>query len=114
MTQEKKRTPPHVETITVKTSLGDKKVTAYVFGAWAAHRPVNGRGWTVSHVRSGMCVPPFYTEDMSRVHACRAARMLSERLGDIDPFQPVDENGVSEIGKLIGDMLWKIGLGGEP
>jgi hypothetical protein len=44
-------------TIKIATEGGDRDVDAHVYGDWAAHRGHGCRGWSVTHVPSGRCLP---------------------------------------------------------
>lgn len=101
-----------VTSITIRTTLGETQVAADIFGAWAVHEHWTGRiqrrrVWAITHVRTGLCIPPFYTEDLSRLHATRAAKALSEKFGDVEPGDP-------KIGKQMAALIQRIGLGGQP
>ncbi len=97
--------------ITIRTTKGEQTVGAFVFGAWAVHREVNYNTrrtprWAITHVRTGYCVPPFYTEDLSKAMALKVARALDERHGDVEPS--------AAIGKQLAETIWRVSLGGKP
>ena len=91
-------------TITVITTEGARDVEAQVFGGWAVHRAVNAEGWSSTHVATGMCVPPFYTEDLSHATTIRCAKALSQRFPDANPVDP-------EVGKQMAELILKVALG---
>lgn len=92
--------------IEIRTTEGERKVQALVFGAWAVHRPWRGKGWAITHVASGMCVPSFYTEDLTKPTAIRCAKALDERFPSPNTNDP-------SVGKKMADLIWKVALGGR-
>jgi hypothetical protein len=109
--QSMRREAPNTS-ITIKTTAGDRYVVAYVFGAWAVHEHWDAairkrHRWAITHVRSGLAIPDFYTENLSKLHALRSAMALNDGFGDVDP-------GNEETGKQMAELIWKVALGMWP
>lgn len=96
-------------TIEIKVAINLKptvvEVEAAVFGVWAAHKAWNDKGWSITHVPTGLCVPPFYTEDLSRFRVIEAAKALHMKFGRAKPNKKNAEAITKEI--------WRVGLGGR-
>lgn len=91
--------------ITIRTTDGSKTVIADVFGAWAVHEAwTDVRCYAITHVASGYCVPPFYTEDLSRATAIRVAKALDAHYQCADPFD-------KEAGRKMADLIQRVSLG---
>lgn len=84
-----------------------KKVTATVFGIWAAHRcperDLRGKGWRVTHVPSGWALLSR-SDGLSRADAMRVARLLAERVPVIDHRASTREDG-HIIDAAFGEVL---------
>jgi hypothetical protein len=65
-------------TIKVKTVEGEKKVKAVVRSVFAAHKTIGAKGYTVSHIPSGMCLMQNLNDTK---HAETVAEMFSEIVG---------------------------------
>ena len=47
----------HKIVVTIKTTDGDKKVSALAFKHWAFHKADPYADYTITHIASGMCLP---------------------------------------------------------
>ena len=62
---------------------GFRDVTAVaVHGAWAVHRCVDSpyREWTITHVPSGLRIPPVHTELLNKRKAIEVARRIADEI----------------------------------
>lgn len=57
---------------------GKRKISAHVYGNWAAHPALHGSGWTVTHVPSG-CSSARMAADLTEGDAIALAQALDRR-----------------------------------
>ena len=90
--------------IAIATTMGLRNVIADVVGEWAVHEDestVLGVEWAITHVPTGMCVPPFLTLGMSKETALRVAKALGDEFPGVDPRAP-------GVGKKMSALLKQV------
>jgi|GEM_PF-4787569 len=69
--------------IKIATTVGDAKIDADVFGAWAAHPDHSYLGYRVTFLRFGLCVPYLFETRLSARQAAKQINELRSEWGDI-------------------------------
>lgn len=98
--------------ITCRTTKGEEKTAATVYGAWAVHLRIapRARDWSITHVPSGRAIGDAHTDLLTKTQALEVARRLDAKFGERQPRGKAEGQIVVEIiHQTLRDMsFWSV------